>query len=149
MAQPFRRPGSTVVRRRPSTARATARPSRYFRAAGPRFCPPVRTCTNARLSLIHVGGRSRDRSLALAVERPPPARSAKSTDGREGGYGYGDMQAAAEAALGRRPGPWQIPGSRWTAVALLNDASQALGGPARILTRGKVHEIVSQRLDGP
>ncbi|HEV7543108.1 MAG TPA: hypothetical protein VGO42_01075, partial [Reyranella sp.] len=77
----------------------------------------------------------------LAVERPPPASVCEIDDGREGGYGYGDMQAAAEVALGRKARTLPIRRIVMDGVALINGASQALGGPARILTRGKVNEI--------
>ena len=110
----------------------------YFRAVARGFAPRP-NLPDARLSLIHVADLAE--ALALAVERPPPASVCEIDDGREGGYGYGDMQAAAEVALGRKARTLPIPRIVMDGVALINGASQALGGPARILTRGKVNEI--------
>ena len=89
-----------TVARRPSMARAIARrlptsaPSLAVFALRPKL-------PDARLSLIHVADLAE--ALALAVERPPSASVYEIDDGREGGYGYGDMQAAAEAASVARP----------------------------------------------
>ena len=111
----------------------------YFRAVA-RGIAPRPKLPEARLSLIHVADLAE--ALALAVERPPPPSVYEIDDGRNGGYGYGDMQAAAEAALGRTARALADPADRrWTAVARLNGLGQALGGPAQILTPGKVNEI--------
>jgi nucleoside-diphosphate-sugar epimerase len=80
-------------------------------------------------------------ALALAAERRPSASVCEIDDGREGGYGYGDMQAAAEGALGRTARTLAIPRIAMDGIALLNGVSQALGGPVQILTPGKVNEI--------
>jgi 2-alkyl-3-oxoalkanoate reductase len=110
----------------------------YFRAVARGFAPRP-NLPDARLSLIHVADLAE--ALALAVERPPPASVCEIDDGREGGYGYGDMQAAAEAALGRTARTLAIPRIAMEGVALVNRASHALGGPVQILTPGKVKEI--------
>jgi 2-alkyl-3-oxoalkanoate reductase len=110
----------------------------YFRAVARGFAPRP-NLPDARLSLIHVADLAE--ALALAVERPPPASVCEIDDGRDGGYGYGDMQAAAEAALGRTARTLAIPRIAMEGVALVNRASHALGGPVQILTPGKVKEI--------
>ena len=110
----------------------------YFRAVARGFAPRP-NLPDARLSLIHVADLAE--ALALAVERPPPASVCEIDDGREGGYGYPDMQAAAEAALGRTARTLAIPRIAMEGVALVNRASHALGGPVQILTPGKVKEI--------
>ena len=110
----------------------------YFRAVARSFAPRP-NLPNARLSLIHVADLAE--ALALAAERPPSASVCEIDDGREGGYGYGDMQAAAEAALGRTARTLAIPRIAMDGIALLNGVGQALGGPVQILTPGKVNEI--------
>jgi len=110
----------------------------YFRAVARGFAPRP-NLPDARLSLIHVADLAE--ALALAVERPAAASVCEIDDGREGGYGYPDMQAAAEAALGRTARTLAIPRIAMEGVALVNRASHALGGPVQILTPGKVKEI--------
>ena len=110
----------------------------YFRAVARGFAPRP-NLPDARLSLIHVADLAE--ALALAAERPPSDSVCEIDDGREGGYGYGDMQAAAEAALGRTARTLAIPRVAMDGIALLNGVSQALGGPVQILTPGKVNEI--------
>ncbi len=80
-------------------------------------------------------------ALALAAERPPAASVYEIDDGREGGYAYGDMAAAAGSALGRRAWPLVLPRIAMEGVAQLNALGQSLGGPVPILTPGKVNEI--------
>ena len=110
----------------------------YFRAVA-RGLAPRPKLPDARLSLIHVADLAE--ALALAVERPPPASVYEIDDGREGGYGYGDMQAAAEAGLGRTARSLAIPRMVMDGIARMNGIGQALGGPVQILTPGKVAEI--------
>jgi 2-alkyl-3-oxoalkanoate reductase len=110
----------------------------YFRAVARGFAPRP-SLSDARLSLIHAADLAE--ALALAVERPPPASVYEIDDGRDGGYGYGDMQAAAEAALGRKARSLAIPRIAMDGIARLNALGQALGGPVQILTPGKVNEI--------
>ena len=110
----------------------------YFRAVARGFAPRP-NLPDARLSLIHVADLAE--ALALAVERPPPALVCEIDDGRDGGYGYGDMQAAAEAALGRTARTLAIPRVAMEGIAQVNRVSHALGGPVQILTPGKVNEI--------
>jgi nucleoside-diphosphate-sugar epimerase len=110
----------------------------YFRAIARGFAPRP-SLSNARLSLIHVTDLAE--ALALAVERPPAASVYEIDDGREGGYGYGDMQAAAEAALGRTARSLAVPRIVMEGIARMNGVSHALGGPVQILTLGKVNEI--------
>ena len=110
----------------------------YFRAVA-RGLAPRPNLPDARLSLIHVADFAE--ALALAVERAPPPSVREIDDGRNGGYGYGDMQAAAEVALGRTARTLAIPRMAMDAVALATRASHVLGGPVQILTPGKVNEI--------
>jgi nucleoside-diphosphate-sugar epimerase len=110
----------------------------YFRAVARGFAPRP-NLPDARLSLIHVADLAD--ALALAIERPPPASVCEIDDGREGGYGYGDMQAAAQAAVGRTARILAIPRMAMDGIALVNGVSHALGGPVQILTPGKVNEI--------
>jgi nucleoside-diphosphate-sugar epimerase len=110
----------------------------YFRAVARGFAPRP-NLPDARLSLIHVADLAD--ALALAVERPPPASVCEIDDGRDGGYDYGDMQAAAEAALGRTARTLAIPRVAMDGIAQVNRVSHALGGPVQILTPGKVKEI--------
>jgi nucleoside-diphosphate-sugar epimerase len=110
----------------------------YFRAVA-RGLAPRPKLPDARLSLIHVADLAE--ALALAVERPPPASVYEIDDGREGGYGYGDMEIAAEAGLGRTARSLAIPRMVMDGIASMNGIGHALGGPAQILTPGKVAEI--------
>ena len=110
----------------------------YFRAVARGFALRP-NLPDARLSLIHVADLAE--ALALAVERPPPALVCEIDDGRDGGYGYGDMQAAAEAAVGRAARTLAIPRIAMEGIAQVNRVSHALGGPVQILTPGKVNEI--------
>jgi nucleoside-diphosphate-sugar epimerase len=110
----------------------------YFRVVARGFAPRP-SLPDARLSLIQVADLAE--ALALAVERPPPASVCEIDDGREGGYGYGDMQAAAQAAVGRTARTLAIPRIAMDGIALVNGVSHALGGPVQILTPGKVNEI--------
>jgi nucleoside-diphosphate-sugar epimerase len=89
--------------------------------------------------LLHVADLAE--ALALAVERPPSASVYEIDDGREEGYGYGDMQAAAEAGLGRTAWSLAIPRMVMDGIARMNGIGHALGGPVQILTPGKVAEI--------
>jgi 2-alkyl-3-oxoalkanoate reductase len=110
----------------------------YFRAVA-RGIAPRPNLPDARLSLIHVADLAE--ALALAIERPPPDSICEIDDGREGGYGYGDMQAAAEAALGRTARALAVPRFVMAVIAQVNALSQTMGGPVQILTPGKVNEI--------
>ena len=110
----------------------------YFRAVARGFAPRPKL-PNARLSLIHVADLAE--ALALAVERPPPASVYEIDDGREGGYGYGDMAIAAGASMGRIARSLAIPRIVMDGIARMNGIGHALGGPVQILTPGKVAEI--------
>lgn len=110
----------------------------YFRAAARGLALRPRL-DSARLALIHVEDLTE--ALVAAVERPPSDSVYEIDDGREGGYGYGDMAAAAGAALGR--GVWSVPVPRiaMEVVGWANGVRHALGGSAQILTRAKVGEL--------
>jgi nucleoside-diphosphate-sugar epimerase len=91
------------------------------------------------LSLIHVEDLAD--ALVAAVERPPSDSVYAIDDGREGGYGYGDMAAAAGAALGRAVRSVPVPRIAMEVVGWANGLGHGLGGTARILTRAKVGEL--------
>jgi 2-alkyl-3-oxoalkanoate reductase len=110
----------------------------YFRTAAHGVAPQPRI-DHARLSLIHVEDLAN--ALATAAEEPLPDSVYEIDDGREGGYGYGDMAAAAGAALGRTVRSMPIPRIAMAAVGWANGLRQACDGTARILTRDKVREI--------
>jgi nucleoside-diphosphate-sugar epimerase len=110
----------------------------YFRAAAWGLAPRPRL-ENARLALIHVEDLAE--ALAMAVERPPPDAVYEIDDGREGGYGYGDMEAAAAAALERAVRSLPIPRGIMKIVGWANGLRQALGGSPQILTSSKVREM--------
>ncbi len=110
----------------------------YFRTAahGLALRPNL---ADARLSLIHVADLAE--ALALVVDRSPPAGVYEIDDGREGGYSYADMAAAAGTALGRRARLVPIARSVMMGIAWLNRLRHSLGGSAQILTPAKVNEI--------
>src|SRR5262245_31638820 len=110
----------------------------YFRAVARGLALQPRVA-GARLSLIHVADLAE--AVALSIEHPLAASVYEIDDGREGGYSYEDMAAAAAAALGRRAWRLAVPRPVMEAIAQLNALGQALGGPVQILSAGKVNEI--------
>lgn len=114
----------------------------YFKVAARGLAPRPRG-EGARLSLIHVEDLAE--ALARVVEVPPPASVPESVyeidDGRDGGYGYDDMAAAAGEALGRPVRSVPIPRMAMEVVGWANGLRHALGGAAQILTRAKVREL--------
>jgi len=110
----------------------------YFRAVA-RGLAPRPKLSQARLSLIHVADLAE--ALARAVEQPPAAGTYEIDDGREGGYSYDDMAAAAGQALARAPRSLAVPRAVMGGLARLNAIGHSLGGPVQILTPGKVAEI--------
>ena len=110
----------------------------YFRAVA-RGLAPRPWLPEARLSLIHVTDLAE--AVALAVEPPPATSIYEIDDGWEGGYSYADMAAAAGLALGRHAWSLAIPRIVMAGIARMNAIGHSLGGPAQILTPGKVNEI--------
>lgn len=110
----------------------------YFRAAARGLAPRPRL-DGARLALIHVEDLAE--VLAAAAEQAPPDSVYEVDDGREGGYGYDDMAAAAGAALGRTVWSLPIPRAVMEVVGAANGVRHALGGAVQILTRAKVGEM--------
>jgi len=110
----------------------------YFRAAARGLAPRPRL-NSARLALIHVEDLAE--ALVAVVERPPSDSVYEIDDGREGGYGYGDMAVAAGAALERAVWSVPVPRIAMEAVGWANGVRHALGGAAQILTRAKVREL--------
>lgn len=110
----------------------------YFKAAARGLAPRPRG-KGTRLSLIHVEDLAE--ALARVVEAPPPASVYEIDDGREGGYGYGDMALATGEALGCSVRSVPIPRAAMEIVGWANGLRHALGGAAQILTRAKVREL--------
>jgi len=110
----------------------------YFRAAERGLAPRPKV-VGARLSLIHVVDLAQ--ALALALERPLARAICEIDDGRDNGYGYRDLAAAAAAALGRRVRDLPLPRTFMAGVAGINRAWQSMSGRPQILTFGKVSEI--------
>ncbi len=110
----------------------------YFKAAARGFAPRPRG-EGARLALIHVEDLAE--ALARVVEAPLPASVYEIDDGREGGYSYGDMAAAAGEALGRSVRSMPVPRVAMEIIGWANGLRHALGGAAQILTRAKVREL--------
>ncbi|OFW96895.1 MAG: hypothetical protein A3D94_07700 [Alphaproteobacteria bacterium RIFCSPHIGHO2_12_FULL_66_14] len=110
----------------------------YFKAAARGLAPRPRL-DEARLALIHVEDLAE--ALAAAVERPPSDSVYEIDDGRERGYGYGDMAAAAGIALGRSVWSVPIPRIAMEVVGWAIGVRHALGGAPQILTRAKVREL--------
>ncbi|MBX9944407.1 MAG: NAD-dependent epimerase/dehydratase family protein [Reyranella sp.] len=110
----------------------------YFRAIARGWAPRPRLA-EARLALIHVTDLAE--VLALAIDNSTAESVCEIDDGREGGYSYDDMAAAASAAVGRRVRSFGVPRTALRIVAAANGLRQALGGPPQILTGGKVDEM--------
>ena len=110
----------------------------YFKAVARGLAPRPKVA-DARLSLIHVADLAE--ALALALDQPPPPSTYEIDDGKEGGYTYRDMAAAAGRALGRRPLSLAVPRAVMAMVARGNAIGQSLGGSVQILTPAKVSEI--------
>ncbi len=110
----------------------------YFRAAAWGLAPRPRL-DGARLALIHVEDLAE--ALVAAVEHPPSASVYEIDDGRQGGYGYGDMAAAAGVALGRAVWSVPVPRIAMEGVGWANGMRHVLGGAAQMLTRAKVGEL--------
>ena len=110
----------------------------YFRAAARGLAPRPRL-KGARLALIHVEDLAE--ALAAAVAYPLADSVYEIDDGREGGHDYGDMEAAAAAALERAVRSLPIPRGIMKVVGWANGLRQALGGSPQILTGSKVREM--------
>jgi nucleoside-diphosphate-sugar epimerase len=133
------RTGSWVVVRAPAVYGPGDRETlAYFRAAT-RGLAPRPWMDGGRLALIHVEDLAE--ALAGTVAQVPPAAVYEIDDGREGGYGYDDMAAAAGAALGRAVRSQPIPRIAMEIVGVANGVRHALGGAPQILTRAKAAEL--------
>jgi nucleoside-diphosphate-sugar epimerase len=133
------RPGPWLAVRAPAVYGPGDRETLAYFKAAQRGIAPEPMASGARLSLIHVADLAD--ALALALAAPLPASIQEIDDGQPGGYGYADMAEAAGSALGRRLTRVPVPRPVLAAIAGLNGLRQSLGGPARILTAGKVAEI--------
>ena len=133
------RTGTWVVVRAPAVYGPGDRETlAYFRAAA-RGSAPRPWMNGARLALIHIEDLAE--ALAATVAEAPPASVYEIDDGREGGYGYDDMAAAASAGLGRAVRSLPVPRTAMEIVGAANGVRHALGGAAQILTRAKAAEM--------
>lgn len=137
------RPGPWIAVRAPAVYGPGDRETlAYFRmAAGGLALEPAGR--PARLAWIHVADLAEALALILdlMLDGAPSSGAYEIDDGRDGGYSYADMAAAAGAALGRRVRSVALPKLPMTAIGWLNERRQGLFGPAQILTQGKVREI--------
>ena len=112
----------------------------YFRAVAAGLCPAALPARGPPVA--DPCARTSPRRWRWPSERPPAGSVYEIDDGREGGYGYGDMASRRRSGPGPdAPGRWPSRGSPWTRVARVNALGQSLGGPVQILTPGKVNEI--------
>jgi len=97
----------------------------------------------ARLSLIHVS----DLVAAIASCLQSAAtrhRTLTLGDGKQGGYDWQELAAAAGAVWGRKVRLWRIPGWLLDTVARLNLWSAGITGRAPMLTPAKLRELRHQ-----
>ncbi len=133
------RPGAWLAVRAPAVYGPGDRETlAYFKAAARGLAPQPRG-KGARLSLIHVEDLAEVLVRVVATSLPPAVYEID--DGREGGYGYGDMAAAAGEALGRSVRSVPIPRVAMEIIGWANGLRHALGGAVQILTRAKVREL--------
>ena len=96
---------------------------------------------DARVSLIHVDDLCR---LVLAWLRAPCAGvTLEPDDGRANGHAWRDLHAAVEAVSGRRVHAVRLPPALLRGVASLLALFARLGGPAPMLSQGKVRELTA------
>ena len=115
----------------------------YFKTVD-RGLAPRPMVAGARLSLIHVADLAE--AVVRALESDLAASVYEVDDGHPGGHTYDDMAQAAGLALtggavGRQPRALAVPRPVLAAVGAVNGLRQSLGGPAQILTAGKVAEM--------
>lgn len=112
----------------------------FFRAArrGVMLAPRG---VEGRFSMIHVSDLAE--AVHAILEHPETTgQTLELDDGRVGGYGWGDLAAAAGAALGRRPQLIRVPHTLLHSVAFWNEISGRLNGQVPMLTRGKLRELL-------
>ncbi len=96
---------------------------------------------DARVSLIHVDDLCR---LVLAWLRAPCAGvTLEPDDGRANGHAWRDLHAAVAAVSGRRVHALRLPPALLRGVASLLALFARLGGPAPMLSQGKVRELTA------
>lgn len=93
---------------------------------------------DARFSLIHVVDLAE--LIADAVERPEQGMHEVS-DGRPGGYGWGDLLAVAGQARGAPVRAMFLPRAIPMAVATAAEVFARLSGKASMINRGKIAEL--------
>jgi uncharacterized protein YbjT (DUF2867 family) len=94
----------------------------------------------ARFSLLHVEDLA-DLLRRLAVIPRWAGDKLEPDDGRDGGYGWSDIAAIAQAHLGRPVRCVRVPRSVAWSAALLDEALAAARGRAPRLSRGKLGEL--------
>ncbi len=100
----------------------------------------VPAAAGARFSVIYVDDLARAMESVLA-EPPEPGVIAEVHDGRDGGYSWNDLIAAAGRHLGRRIYSLRIPRSVMHMASLANVAGSGLLRRAPMITPGKVREL--------
>lgn len=94
----------------------------------------------ARLSVLHVEDLAA--AVAAVLARPAPGETFEIHDGREGGYTWPELVAAAAAAIGREPVRLSVPPAALRLAALAIQAGAALLLRPAMLSHGKVREIL-------
>ncbi|MCB1843200.1 MAG: SDR family NAD(P)-dependent oxidoreductase [Halioglobus sp.] len=110
-----------------------------FRAMARGFAP-VPGQVEARLSLVHVS----DLTQAIVACLRSPRTSGQTLtlcDGKQAGYSWLELAAAAEQVFGRRVRLWRVPGVLLDAIAGSNSALAAISGRAPMLTPPKLREL--------
>ena len=101
---------------------------------------------DARVSLIHVDDLCRLilEWLVLAAQgKPCTGVILEPDDGRPNGYAWRDLHAAVAAVSGRRVHPVRLSQGLLNIVATLLATAGRIGGPAPMLSRGKVRELTA------
>jgi 2-alkyl-3-oxoalkanoate reductase len=110
-----------------------------FRAAVHRVFP-LPAPRKGRLALIHAADAAD--AIARLSDHGPAARVLELTDRRVEGYGWPEIIAAIEAAMGTKLLVVPLPGVTVRAAAIVNLVAAKLAGRTAILTPGKAREIL-------
>jgi len=110
-----------------------------FRAAARRIFP-LPGPRRGRLALIHAADAAD--AIASLCDHGPAGRVFELTDRRVEGYGWPEIIAAIESAMGTKLLVLPLPGTVVRAAAIMNLVAAKLAGRTAILTPGKAREIV-------
>jgi nucleoside-diphosphate-sugar epimerase len=110
-----------------------------FRAAARRVLP-LPGPRNGRLGLIHAADAAD--AIASLCDRGPAGRVFELTDQRVEGYGWPEIIAAIDSAMGTKLLVLPLPGMAVRAAAVMNTVAAKLTGRTAILTPGKAREIL-------